>query len=872
MKNEATTTPVEPRSLADLFEQQAKTSPESVAVEFGAERLSYRELDEESGRLAARLIAAGVGADAPVAISLERSIELLVSVLAVLKAGGACVPVDPAYPGPRREYILKDSGARWMIADPAAPESLPSRAGLQGTGGLQVIEPRAAREEPVTPAQPQAAQTPDGDMLAYIIYTSGSTGQPKGVMFPQRALLNLIAWQVKRPGFASGARALQFASLSFDVSFQEIFATWASGGTVVMIGDVDRRDPATLLQRLVEGGINRLFLPFVALRSLADAAVASGRFPAALREIYTAGEQLQVDDTLRRFFESLPQCFLENQYGPSETHVVTAHRLGGVPASWPALPPIGMPVDNVSVLLLDETQRETPSGGQGEIFIGGVCLARGYIGKPEQTAERFVDVWLPGAGATRLYRTGDLGERLPDGSIAFHGRLDQQVKLRGYRVEPGEISAVLGGHPGVAQCVVAVRANAGGVQRLVAYVVPRDRETFRARELHEFARGRLPGHMAPAHIQIVDTLPLTPSGKVDVQALPAPDFGRGVAAGEFVAPRLADELALARLWSEVLGVPEPGVRDDFFDLGGDSILAARLITNIRRNLGIDLTLGSLASAPTIESLATSMRAGPGDGRWRSLVPIRPRGSGTPIFCMHGGMAGVGSFPLLARQLVEGHPFYGLQWDGLTGGDGTRSIAAMASRYLGEIRTVQAAGPYILAGHCIGGLIGWEMVRQLRAAGQEVAHLFMLDTPNVASPRYRPARRDPGWKVILKMKKDRRALAEVWLRRAFRQPVRPEHRPVLAVRVMVRAASNFRPNAMDVPSTAIMTGLSDGNHLGIGGSWNDGAMGWTTWTDRGVTIEKVPADHNEVVHQPATAAIINGVLARLDSNGRETAAR
>ncbi len=868
MKNETTTISGEPRSLADLFKQQATVFPDAIAVESGSQRLSYRELGERASRLAARLVAAGVGPDAPVAISLERSPDLLVSVLAVLEAGGACVPVDPAYPYSRREYIVADSGARWLIADSGAPESLPSRAGPQGSR-IQVVDPRVPRDE--TPGLPPSSDA-NPDALAYIIYTSGSTGQPKGVMLPQRALLNLIAWQVKRPGFAAGARALQFASLSFDVSFQEIFATWASGGTVVMIDDVSRRDPTTLLQRLIDGKVNRLFLPFVALRSLADAAVSSGRFPTALREIYTAGEQLQVDDTLRRFFEALPECFLENQYGPSETHVVTAHRLTGAPATWPALPPIGKPVDNASVLVLDEAHRETPPGAHGEIFIGGACLARGYIGKPEQTKERFVEVWLPGAGATRLYRTGDLGERLADGSIQFHGRLDHQVKLRGYRVEPGEISAVLGGHPAVAQSVVAVRGNASGVQRLVAYVVPRDRGAFQPRELHAFARERLPGHMAPTHIEIVDTLPLTPSGKVDAQALPEPVFGRGVAPGEFVAPRSADELALARIWSELLGVAEPGVRDDFFDLGGDSILAASLITTIRRELGVDLTLGSLASAPTIESLAATLRATPDGGRWRSLVPIRTSGSKTPVFCIHGGMAGVGSFPLLARQLPDDQPFYGLQWDGLTGDDGTRGIAAMASRYLEEIRAVQPRGPYILAGHCIGGLIGWEMTRQLRAAGDDVAHLFMLDTPNLASPRYRPGRRAPAWKVMLTMKKDRRALAEVWLRRAFGKPARPEHRPVLAIRVMIRAASKFRPQAMRVPSTAIMTGLSDGNYLGIGGSWDDGAMGWTAWADRGVTVEKVQAEHSEVVHQPATASMMSDVLARLHARDARAAAR
>ncbi len=598
MKNETTTVPGEPRSLVDLFARQAAVSPDAIAAEFGADRLTYRELRRKAGHLAARLVAAGVVPDAPVAISLGRSLDLLVSVLAVLEAGGVCVPVDPAYPYSRREYILADSGARWLIADPGAPGSPPSRAGPQGSGGLQLVDPRAAPDEPA--AQPPAA---NGDTLAYIIYTSGSTGQPKGVMLPRRALSNLIAWQVKRPGFAAGARALQFAPLSFDVSFQEIFSTWASGGAVVMIDDIDRRDPAALLQRLVDGRIDRLFLPFVALRSLADAAVSSARFPTALREIYTAGEQLQVDDTLRRFFESMPECFLENQYGPSEAHVVTAHRLTGPPASWPALPPIGKPVDNVRVLVLDETRREVRPGGQGEIFLGGICLARGYIGKPERTKECFVDVRLPGANATRLYRTGDLGERLPDGSVQFHGRLDEQVKLRGYRVEPGEISAVLGGHPGVAQSVVVARGGANGAQQLVAYIVPRDHGSLQPRELHAFARERLPEYMAPAHIEIVDALPLTPSGKVDARALPAPRLSSARPTAGHTAPRSATETLLAEIWKDVLDLPRVGIDDNFFDLGGHSLLAMRFVSRLRQARGFDLPLRLVFDTPTLAQLA-----------------------------------------------------------------------------------------------------------------------------------------------------------------------------------------------------------------------------------------------------------------------------
>ena len=837
-----------PESLAGLFEAQAIRTPGARAVEAGPEALTYARLDAWSNRLAHELIGRGVSVDSPVAISIERSIGMLVAVLGVLKAGGACVPLDPAYPAARREYMLKDSSARWIVTQAsttARPEG----------GGPEVVN--LARDRRRVDGHPSSRpdSAADESTLVYIIYTSGSTGQPKGVMLPQRALINLVRWQIAQTGFATGARTLQFSSLSFDVSFQELFATWASGGTVVLIDDLARRDPNGLLNHIIDQRIERIFLPFVALRGLADSSVSSGRPPGCLREVFTAGEQLQVDDTIRRFFEALPGCFLENQYGPSEAHVVTFHRLAGSPAAWPVLPPIGLPISGAAVHVLDENLCEVGPGDRGEIFIGGVCLARGYVGKPERTAERFVEVSLPESGVTRLYRTGDMAERLPDGAIRFHGRIDHQVKVRGYRVEPGEVSSALHEHPSVGQCVVTVRPRPPAGHVLVAYVVPRERAGFRSNVLRSFARGRLPAHLMPSQFVVVEAFPLTPSGKVDVNALPDPVFDRESAGAEFVAPQSPDELALARIWSRVLGIPEIGVRDDFFDLGGDSLLAVEVMTAIRHELGIDLTLGVLASSPTIATLAAGMRSGSAGSRWRSLVSIRTHGERTPLFCVHGGMANVGSFPLLARQLPADQPFYGFQWDGLTGFPCSQTIPAMARRYVAEMQTVQARGPYLLAGHCIGGLIAYEMAKQLRSTGDEVAHLFVFDTPNLGSPRYKKGKRLPAWKVLLAMRKDRRSLLEVWMRRALRRPVRPEHRPVWALRVMIHAAWHYRIPGEELPVTAIMTGLSDGFYMSLAGSWDDDAMGWTAWADRGVKIERVPVEHGEVLYHPATAEVM-----------------
>ncbi len=842
--------------LLRLVAAQAARSPSTIAVEMdGTPPLGYAGLLGRVGRLAVELRGRGIGANVPVAIVMDRSPGMVVAVLAVLAAGGAYVPVDPAYPPARRRFMLEDSKARLALTDPA----LASSVGLPADR-LLVVDRETADGAGVAAVDPASAH-PGSEDRAYVIYTSGSTGQPKGVEMPHRALRNLIAWQIRREGFAPGARVLQFASLSFDVSFQEIFSTLASGGTLVLIDDLARRDPVSLLERLIDGRVARLFLPFVALRALADSAVARGRFPRDLREVYTAGEQLQVDDTLRRFFSALPACRLENQYGPSETHVVTAHRLGPDPRLWPTLPPIGAPIDHTGVAILDPARRPSGPGARGELWIRGVCLARGYAGRPELTSERFVTLELPGAAPEVYYRSGDIAEWDGREELLFHGRIDQQVKFRGHRIEPAEVAAQVAAHPQVAQCVVSLRRSDGLAPRLVAYVLLREGATATTRELHAFAAERLPAQQVPSQFVRMDAFPLTPSGKVDLRALPEPLADRSLLAAERVPPRAPDELALARIWSRVLGFDEVGVRDDFFELGGDSLLAAAMLEEVRRAFGRVLTLGALAGAPTIEGLAALLREGAAPSRWRSLVPIRPQGSRTPLFCVHGGLAGVGSFPLLARQLHPDQPFYGLQWDGLTGDGGARTVREMARRYLAEVRDVQPAGPYLLAGHCIGGLVAWEMARQLRAVGEAVAHLFLLDSPNLGSPHYRPGPIDPPWKVILRMKKDRRALAEVWLRRTLGLGVRPEHRTILAARVMIRAAWTYRPACEAIDASALVTGLEDGRIMNLAGSWTDGAMGWTAWAEKGVRVMRLHADHNEIVGDAATAEILEEVLKR-----------
>ncbi len=440
----------------DVVGQVAAERPAAVALRHGSATLSYAELDQRASALAVRLQDLGIGPDAVVGVRLERSMDLIVAILGVLRAGAAYAPLDPAYPEDRLAFMLADCGARALVTSSrlAAPDGVPI-LGLEG------------------PAGAPAALAPSGvtlDHLAYVIYTSGSTGRPKGVAMPHRALSNLLAWQVANSTVGVGHATLQFTSVSFDVSFQEIFATLAVGGSLVLIDEMTRRDPRAMLALMREQQVARVFLPFVALQQLALVGSAAAPVP-TLVEVVTAGEQLKTTPALVTWLSMHPDCRLHNHYGPAETHVVTAHTLSGAPSSWPALPPIGRPLPGVDVALLDEARQPVPPGGEGEIFLGGVCLARGYVNRPELTADRFESVTGAGRSA-RMYRTGDRGRRLPDGAFEFLGRADDQVKIRGFRVEPGEIETLLLHHPGVRQAAVVPHGDPSGGLRLVAYVAP----------------------------------------------------------------------------------------------------------------------------------------------------------------------------------------------------------------------------------------------------------------------------------------------------------------------------------------------------------------------------------------------------------------
>ncbi|MEU5366706.1 amino acid adenylation domain-containing protein [Streptomyces sp. NPDC005925] len=606
--------PAGPRPLAhEAFAAQAARTPGAPAVVHGHRVLSYAELDRASDAVAARLVTRGT-TGAPVGVCLPRGVESAVATLGVLKAGSGCLPLDPALPADRIARMAVDSGIRVALVQPDLTRLLPP-----GVEPVPVSAPMCPDVHPPAPKTPRPVVTPED--LAYLIYTSGSTGRPKGVAMPHRSLANLLAWQRDRSAAGPGTRTLHFASPGFDVAFQELFGTWASGGTLVVADDETRRDPARLLDLLAAARIERVFLPFVALQQLADYACATGRSAATLREVVTAGEQVHATPALREFFRTpAPRAVLENQYGPSETHVVTAERLGSDPADWPELPPIGRPVPGTRVLLLDDRQRLCPVGTVGEICVGGRAVAAGYLRAPETTARKFVpDPFRPSAV---LYRTGDLARHLPDGRLQFLGRRDEQVKIRGYRVEPGEVAAAVRTVPGVADAVVVSRPTVPrGGARLIAYYVPGDGAAAPEPDLvrRSVAR-RLPDHLVPALCVRLERFPLTASGKLDPAALPPPGPPGPEPAGASSAPRTSMERLIAEVWQDLLGGVRVGVHDDFFAVGGHSLLATRLVLRLRQELGVQIPLGALALTPTVAGLAVLAVTGDGGARGPAFDP------------------------------------------------------------------------------------------------------------------------------------------------------------------------------------------------------------------------------------------------------------
>ncbi len=590
-------------SVVEMVEEAAQRWWEKEAVRCGEEGLSYREMNERANRVGHYLREKGVREEELVGVMMERSEEMVVVVLGIMKAGGAYVALEGSYPEERVRYMIEDAGVRMMMTSGEGGAGVKRWCEREGIEVIKMEEARAeiARQSGDNPVSCIAPDSP-----VYVTYTSGSTGRPKGIVMPHRALLNLLSWQYHHSRMPEGAKTLQFASLSFDVSFQDIFSTWCSGGTLVLISEAMRQDIKGLARLIVEEGVNRIFIPAVALQQLAEGFCDLERVDASLKKVIAGSEQLHVSQALTKMFTQLEGCYLHNEYGPSEAHVVTAFALPASPARWPQRPPIGRPISNVRIYLLDSYGQVTPIGVPGELHIGGVSLARGYLGRPDLTAEKFVPDQFSSEPGGRLYKTGDHARYLPDGNIEFLGRIDHQVKIRGFRVELAEIEVVLGEHPAVQKTIVLAYDQTPGDTRLVAYLVAEPGQAPSISELRNFLSEKLPQYMMPSHFVTLDSLPLTPNGKVDRKALPLPDQMRPHLDQDFVAPRNGLEEALAGIWAEILKIEKVGIHDNFFELGGHSLLATQLISRCNAMFRLHLPLRTIFETPTVAGIAERM--------------------------------------------------------------------------------------------------------------------------------------------------------------------------------------------------------------------------------------------------------------------------
>ncbi|MCC6858504.1 MAG: amino acid adenylation domain-containing protein [Bryobacterales bacterium] len=585
------------RDVHQLIEDWAARTPEAVAVVCGGRRLSYAELDRRAGDLAARLGELGAGAESIVAVRMERSVEMIVATLAVLKAGAAYLPIDPSYPAERQAYMLSDSGAGLLV----------------DSEGVRPIRNRPAGRRAVP------------RNLAYVIYTSGSTGQSKGVLVERRSLLNAYrAWEDEYALKETSAH-LQMASFSFDVFSGDFVRALCSGRKLVICPREWLLDPPRLCGLMLEEQVDCAeFVPAV-LRGLAEHLIASGRRLDFMRLLICGSDSWYAGE-YRKFLQLCgPRTRLINSFGLTEATIDSSYFEASrewSPASAEQPVPIGRPFPNTRLYIVDSRLRPVPVGVPGELLAGGEGLARGYLNRPDLTAERYIPDPFGGVPGERLYRTGDLARFLPDGNIELLGRSDYQLKIRGFRVEPGEIESVLGQHPGIEQAVVLAREHRAGDRRLVAYLVPAGDTQPAPADLRRFLLERMPEYMAPSAYTFVENLPLTPNGKIDRQALPEPDWSRRESEREYVAPRTPVEEALADIWAEVLGVARAGVNDNFFELGGHSLLATQAISRVRQVLEVELPLRSIFESPTVGTLAEHVEAARREAAGPAAPPIR----------------------------------------------------------------------------------------------------------------------------------------------------------------------------------------------------------------------------------------------------------
>ncbi len=852
-----------------MFEAQVERTPDAVAVVFENKQLTYRQLNQRANQLAHHLRDLGVGPELLVGICLERSLSMVVGLLGILKAGGAYVPIDPAYPKERLAFILSDTQASVMLTQEQLLESLPAH-GAQVVcldSDWEVIAQNSL-ENPVCGAT--------ASNLVYAIYTSGSTGQPKGVMISHRGICNQLCWRQATFPLTEVDRVLQTISFSFDPSVWQIFWPLSFGAQLFMARPGGHKDSTYLVNLIGTQQITVIALVPSMLRLLLEEKGLDAC--KSLRHVTCGGEALPVE-LIENFFARLNlDNVLHNAYGPTEASIDATF--------WTCkrgtdhlFAPIGRPIANTQIHILDSENQPVVVGVPGEVHIGGIGLARGYLNRPDVTAEKFIPNPNSSEPGARLYKTGDLARYLPDGNIEFIGRIDHQVKLRGFRIELEEIEVALSSTPGVRQSVVMAREDIPGDKRLVAYVVLKQEQAPTIDELRRLLVQKLPDYMVPSAFIVLDALPLTPNGKVDRLTLPPPDQKRTAPEKAVVPPQDPLELELTKIWSKVLGIQPIGVRDNFFELGGHSLLAGRLFAQIGEVFGKNLPMATLFEAPTVEQQASLLQS-EWSTPWSSLVAIQPNGSKPPLFCVHALWGDVWYYYDLACYLGPDQPFYGLQGQGLDGKQAPHTrIEDMAADYIREIRTLQPQGPYYIGGWCVGGQVAFEIAQQLHAQGEKVAMLALFDAwgPKYFKPLpfHIVASRHLRKLLGLELKQKLSSFKE-WLDYKFYSHNRPKSPLQSAAHVqpvkqavhevheqaVKRAVQDYVPQVYSGRAILFRTTYQpdDAQLRGI-----DSQFGWGSLLAGGLEIHEVPGNHDSMWSQPNVQVLAEKLNACLDNS-------
>ncbi|MBD2774620.1 amino acid adenylation domain-containing protein [Iningainema tapete] len=694
--------------LHQLIEAQVERTPDALAVSYAGEQLTYRELNQRANQLAHYLQTLGVKPEVLVGICIERSVEMLVGLLGILKAGAAYLPLDPGYPLERLELILSDSQVPVLLSD--------RQKLFAHHEHRKVVCLRTHQENIATHSQSNPAPCATAENLAYVIYTSGSTGKPKGVEITHRAVVNFLQSMQYKPGITESDVLLAVTTVSFDIAALELYLPLITGASVVLAQREVASDGRLLKELINTSGATVMQATPASWRML----LAAGWSGSSQLKILCGGEGL-TNELAKHLLAKGAELW--NLYGPTETTIwSTVYKVEAEKLSH-ALAPIGRPIANTQIYILDEHQQPVPVGVKGELYIGGVGVARGYLNRSELTAQKFIT--NPFLRNARFYKTGDLARYLDDGNIEYISRIDNQVKIRGFRIELGEIENTLSAHPQVREAVVITSAEQSEEKQIVAYITT-NQEQPTPEILRDFLKQKLPEYMIPVAFVRLDALPLTDNGKVNRRALPKPTVDSFSQQNEFVPPRNDTERKLAKIWSEILNIQPIGVKDNFFVIGGNSLSAIYLIAAIRQQFGKELPLSAVLTNPTIEEFAFLIDATDTFDH-SPLIPIQPKGNKPPIFCVHPAGGNVMCYFKLAQYLGGDQPFYGLQAQGFYEEEPLTRVEDMASLYIQAIQKFQPNGPYQIGGWSFGGVVAYEMAQQLRKQGYEVSLLAILDS-------------------------------------------------------------------------------------------------------------------------------------------------